>query len=148
MICGLRMTPVPTPLRSCKANEARRSEFATRTMKRLVLISSKYCNQQRSFHFRHRAHPAITPRATNFSQWYLDVISSADLAEASPVKVLSFLMNCLSERSRSPFALNFERDFCYRAAISSSQTHARCGTTFAPRSMRGCGRWGTPTCAK
>jgi hypothetical protein len=43
--------------------------------------------QSRSFHFRHRAHAAITPRAANFSQWYQDIISSADLAETSPVKV-------------------------------------------------------------
>ena len=50
----------------------------------------------RSFHFRHRAQTPITPRSTNFSQWYLDVISSGDLAETSPVKVRTAWCNALA----------------------------------------------------
>lgn len=30
----------------------------------------------------------ITPRAENFSQWYLDVIAASEMTENSPVKVL------------------------------------------------------------
>ena len=52
-----------------------------------------FAQQARSFHFRHRAHAPITPRSTNFSQWYLDVISSGDLAETSPVKVQTTACN-------------------------------------------------------
>ncbi len=52
--------------------------------------------QARSFHFRHAvAHAAIAPRSTNFSQWYLDIIASADLAETSPVKVQTVLLLCV-----------------------------------------------------
>ncbi len=32
------------------------------------------------------ADPAITPRATDYSQWYLDVIAAGDLSDYSPVK--------------------------------------------------------------
>lgn len=62
----------------------------------LKSIWRSICGHQiRSFHFRHRASSAITPRSENFSQWYLDVISGADLAETSPVKVWTMCKSCM-----------------------------------------------------
>jgi hypothetical protein len=52
-----------------------------------AILRACHAQQNRRFHFRHTAHAAITPRSTNFSQWYLDIIASSDLAETSPVKV-------------------------------------------------------------
>lgn len=95
------------------------------------------CAQQtRAFHFRHTAHAAITPRSTNFSQWYLDIITSADLAESSPVKVTTM---CMAH----------ERMVCndaYRAATFSAQMRALCGTTSGRLWTSGCALWDTTTC--
>jgi hypothetical protein len=52
-----------------------------------AILRACHVQQNRRFHFRHTAHAPITPRSTNFSQWYLDIIASSDLAESSPVKV-------------------------------------------------------------
>jgi hypothetical protein len=61
-----------------------------------VALQTCFAQQTRAFHFRHRSHAPITPRSENFSQWYLDVISSAELAESSPVKVCDVWHDCFS----------------------------------------------------
>jgi prolyl-tRNA synthetase len=49
------------------------------------MILSCWTNQPESYYYGHMAEK-ITPRSTNYSDWYIDIVTQAKLADYSPVK--------------------------------------------------------------